>query len=127
MYTNMAGKQTLQGIYNSDLGVPKEPSTAPQLVFYFLIETDVDDPFQSMTLEIVLPGEAPRQIPIAIQFPAASPPAGRTRQTIRATALVQFPILRAGRIEAKVKHEKGEIIVGAPWISVTKQSAPAAP
>ncbi|MGO9771147.1 MAG: hypothetical protein ACLPSW_16690 [Roseiarcus sp.] len=122
MYTNMTGKQTLQGIYTGDIHIPANPSVVPQLLFYFIIDTDVTDPFKSIVIEITLPGEPTMQIPVVL-VPTPSLP-DRTRQTFRVSALAQFPQLRPGRIQAKVIHEKGEIVVGAPWINLIKPAAP---
>ena len=115
LLTSIGGKQTLQGIYVGDISIPTTPAVITQMVFYFIIECSVDDIFKSITLEITFPGEAPKQIPVSFATPII--PAGRSKHIIRATAMIQFPILRPGRIDAKVIHEKGEIIVAAPWIT----------
>lgn len=118
IYYNLYGKAILQGIYHSDLVIPINPSTAPQLLFYFMMETDVADPFRSLAVEITLPGNPPVRNQVLVTFPI--PPAAvqeRTRLFYRHPLLIQAPILRPGHIEAKVIHEGGEISVGSPWIT----------
>jgi hypothetical protein len=119
MYTSMSGKQTLQGIYTADINIPSNPSIAPQLVFYFIVETDINDPFQSVALEITFPDEPTQRIAVSLTIPPVLP--DRTRTSFRVSALVPFPKLKPGHIIAKVIHEKGEILVMAPWISVMPQ------
>src|SRR5271154_3702764 len=67
IYYNLHGKAILQGMYNSDLVIPADPSTAPQLLFFFIIETDISDPFQSLSVEVTLPEAAP--IPNFVMVP----------------------------------------------------------
>jgi hypothetical protein len=102
----------LQGIYPSDLLIPSDPTTAPQLIFYFAIETAINERFKSLAVEVTLPGNTPvRQNVLFVQL----------LQTIRYPLLIQSPILRAGgQIEAKIIHESGELQVGAPRIILAK-------
>jgi hypothetical protein len=118
IYFNLYGKAILQGIYHHDLGITGEQSTAPQLVFFFIAETDVSDPFKSFAVEVTLPGNGPirNDIPlIPAEIIAAANP-GKTRLIYRQPLLVPAPVLRPGRIMAKVIHERGDMIVTAPWI-----------
>jgi hypothetical protein len=123
MYFNLYGKVILQGIYNNDLVIPKDPSTAPQLIFYFAIETDIIDPFHSLNVEVTLPGAEPvRNIvfvlpPQLVEAQAKAAPE-RVRYYVRHPLLIPNPILRPGRIEAKAIHEKGEIPVSTQWITL---------
>ena len=120
IYFNLHGKAILQGIYHGDLLIPTVPSSAPQLLFYFMMETEVTDPFRSLTVEVKLPDIPPIRNQVLVTFPI--PPStheGRTRLFYRHPLLVQAPTLRPGRIEAKVIHDSGEIAVGAPWITTT--------
>jgi hypothetical protein len=89
-----------------------------------MAESDITDPFQSLMLEVTLPGSDPVRQPVPI-FPnivAASNP-GRSRFFYRQPLLIPGPTLRAGHIEAKVIHEKGEIVVGSPWIILHPSAA----
>lgn len=115
IYFNLHGKAIFQGIYHSDLAIPTNPSTAPQLIFYFMMEADVTDPFRSLTVEVTLPESAPVRNPVFVIPPVPSI-AGVTKLFYRHPLLIQGPVLKPGRIEAKVIHEGGEIAVGAPWI-----------
>jgi hypothetical protein len=118
IYFNLYGKAILQGIYNHDLGIAVNPSTAPQLVFFFIAETDLSDPFQSFSIEVTLPGSDPLRNEVALlpnAIVAASNP-GRTRLMYRHPLLVPAPVLRPGQIKAKLIHEKGEMNITAPWI-----------
>lgn len=118
----ITGKITIRGLYTGNIAIPADPSTVPQLVFLFIIETDVRDPFMSMTLEITLPGDAPRQLPVVVMPLPQLVSQEYTRYTLRVPFSLLFPLLRPGHIEAKVIHDKGEIVVGTPWISVISQT-----
>ncbi|HVB90206.1 MAG TPA: hypothetical protein VND97_08410 [Beijerinckiaceae bacterium] len=120
IYYNLHGKAILQGIYHAELTIRSESLLAPQLIFFFLVETDNDDPFMFLRLHVALPGESPVLMQIPTTPVHISPGVKEiSKQFIRWPLLVQAPILRPGRIEAKVIHDKGEIVVGAPWITYT--------
>jgi hypothetical protein len=118
IYYNLYGKAILQGIYHADLTIPIDPSLSPQLIFYFMAETDIAEPFRMLIAEVTLPGNAPVRNPVNLIPPQAliglSP--DRSRAFYRHPLLVSGPLLHPGRIEAKLIHESGEITVGAPWI-----------
>jgi hypothetical protein len=116
IYYNLHGKAILQGIYNGDLVIPSAQSTALQLLFYFMMETDITDPFQTLAVEVTLPEIPPAHNQVLVTYPIPSIYEGRSRLFYRHPMLVLGPTLRPGRIAAKVIHESGEIIVGAPWI-----------
>jgi hypothetical protein len=123
MYFNLWGKAILHGIYQTDLGITTDPSQIPQLVFFFVIETDVSDPFHSLAVEVTLPGSEAIRNEVQIFSPevmaaAAVANPGRTRLTYRHPFLIPGPKLRPGKIEVRVIHEKGLIAVTAPWISL---------
>jgi len=120
IYYNLHGKAILQGIYHGDLTIPADPSVAPQLIFFFMGETDVSDPFQTLAVEVTLPGAEPVRNFVGVMPPefVTNASAGRTRLYFRHPLLIQAPVLKPGKIDAKVIHEKGEISVGAPWISL---------
>jgi hypothetical protein len=119
------GKLHFSGIYPGDIAIPADPTIVSQLVFYFMVETDLKEPLQSLALEISLPQSEPIRLPgPAIQPPTVILP-GRTRQFYRWPQLVQSVFLRPGKIQAKLIHESGEIIVGGPWVVMaTKPEAP---
>jgi hypothetical protein len=117
IFYNLHGKAVLQGIYHADLILNTQSAIVPQLIFFFIAESDLNDPFRSAFVEVTLPGNEPirQQVPVAwpMQIPA---PSERTKVFVKWPLLVGWPTLRPGRIEAKFIHEGGEIIVGAPWI-----------
>jgi hypothetical protein len=118
------GKWTISGIYTGDLAIPTENTVIPQMVFLFLIETDIDDPFQSLKLEVTFPGMAPAYLELpenALVLQGIVPP-GRTKRVARVPFLITQPVLRSGKIVTKVIHEKGEISATGPWITVTPPS-----
>jgi hypothetical protein len=118
---SLNGKFNAVGIYVSDIAIPVAPSTVSQLAFLFHIEFSLADPCRSLTVEIILPGEEPRRMPVP--FKLAEPiPKNRTRFNIRWPFLIQLPVLRPGRIEAKVIHDKGQIIAGYQWIVMRVQA-----
>jgi hypothetical protein len=124
IYYNLYGKAILQGIYSADIAIPANPSVVPQLIFYFMAEADVSDPFHSMTFEVTFPeGEPIRHVApvLAPEVIKATFP-GRKRLGYRYPFLVQAPTLRPGKIEAKLIHEKGEIEIAAPWIAFNHSS-----
>jgi hypothetical protein len=129
IYFNLHGKAILQGVYNSDLVINSDEMKAPQLVFYFSIETDLSEPFQSLGIEITFPGSEPIKQPVLVpppQFLTAQVQANPTRSRwyTRHPVLIPAPVLRPGRIEVKVIHESGEIKLIAPWIiNPTAQAA----
>jgi hypothetical protein len=117
---SLTGKFTLLGNYTGDISIPTAPATVPQLVFYFIIESDINDVYRSLTLQVALPESFPivQLVPI---IPQMLTQPNRSRWTMRWPFLVSQPILNPGRIEAKVIHEKGEIIAGTPWIVLASQ------
>lgn len=117
---SITGKTNIIGIYTTDISIPVDPTQVPQLIFFFVIETDVGDLFKSLSLHVTLPGSAPiiQPLPMIPQIAAAP---GRARWTLRWPLLLPQPMLRPGRIEAKVIHESGELIAGTPWIVMAGQ------
>jgi hypothetical protein len=128
IYFNLHGKAILQGIYNNDLVIPSDPSNAAQLLFYFIIETDITDPFKTLSVEYSLPGSPPaRQFifipPVDFVATIAKSQPQRTRFMVKHPVLIPGPTLRAGRIEAKVITESGEIPITPQWIVLDPASA----
>lgn len=127
LMTSMNGKQVLSGIYTSDIVIPQNGITPQQLVFYFIIETDIADPFEQITIELTLPGEPTFSSPSPLlTVPAFSENHEKpSRQILRVPTLLNFPRLNAGKIQAKVIHDRGEIPVAAPWIiSLSQEGEP---
>lgn len=116
---SLTGKINLFGIYTGDIGVPLQMQATGQLVFLFLLEGDLSERPGRVTLEVSLPGESsPNRLDVGpLAVPAAAP--GRTRWNLRLPFLVAQPVLRPGRIEAKIIHGKDEISVRGPWITLT--------
>jgi hypothetical protein len=122
---SMTGKFYIHGVYTTDIGIPSELYVAPQLVFVFLIETDLDDLFQSLAVEVTFPGEQPAKMAVPLTpFVGAQ---GRTRWITRWPFVLRQITLRQGQIKTKVIHEKGEIITAGPWISLTQQTPSISP
>jgi hypothetical protein len=131
VYFNMHGKAILHGIYNTDLVITSSEMRTPQLVFYFMIETDLAEPFHTLAVEITLPGSTPFRQQVLLPPPAfleaqAKADPTKTRWYTRHPVLIQGPVLRPGRVEAKVIHESGEIGLVVPWI-VNPTAPPTAP
>jgi len=118
------GKFTMLGMYTADIVIPTDPSISGQLVFLFVVETDIKDPFRSVTLQVALPESAPTRFQIPIMPPLDVHP-DRERLIVRWPLVVSPAILKPGKIEAKVIHETGEINAAAPWVLLA--SAPPAP
>jgi hypothetical protein len=129
VFYNLNGKAVLHGVYNTDLTIPNNPTLVPQLIFYFIIETDFSEPFKSLGVEVTLPGNEPSRGIVFLPPPQllaaqlqAQP--ARTRWYTRHPLLIPAPYLRPGHIEAKVIHESGEIKVDTPWIVHAAVQAP---
>jgi hypothetical protein len=122
LWVSLVGKFIVNGVYTTDIVIPTDPTVGGQLVFLFQIVTEIDDLFESLQLQVTLPGVPPTtaEIPIAPFFPTP----GHTRWLLHWPLLVRQPVLRPGRIEAKVIHEKGEILPPTPWISLATQAPP---
>src|SRR5206468_5321157 len=115
---SLTGKVNLLGTYTGDIAIPTKPTVVPQLIFYFIIESDVEDIFRSLSLQVTLPELPPivQSLPSIPQIPLQP---GRSRWTMRWPFFISQPTLNPGRIEAKAIHENGELIAGAPWIVLT--------
>jgi hypothetical protein len=112
---SVGGKMLLLGVYNSDIVINADEATIAQLVVLFQLETSVHDPFLSAIVEVKLPGAEP--VRASVPMPQSAPPSpDRTRLTIRWPVTIQQAILRPGRIETKVIHERGEILSGNQWV-----------
>lgn len=120
---SLNGKFDLAGVYTGDITILTDPTVAPQLVFLFFVETDLKEPFKTLAFEILLPGGAPVRLPPMPIPPPAPAPAARTRQIFQWPQLVQSVLLRPGKIEAKVIHESGEIVVAGPWVTLASPPA----
>jgi len=116
IYYNLHGKAILQGIYSGDIFIPTNPSQAAQLIFFFAAETDISEPFRSLLAEVILPENDPVRTPIPIQWPAVFPPSERTKISVKWPVMIPTPTLRPGKINTRLIHESGELIVAAPWI-----------
>lgn len=117
MHVDLTGKFYIFGVYPTDIQIPNEAATAARLVFIFSIEGSNQKPFRSLTVEVTLPGSPPQQAQIPLP-PNQQLLPGRSKMTVKFPLMVQVPVLRAGRIKAKVIHDDGEIAVSAPWIVV---------
>src|ERR1700677_1544136 len=99
IYYNLHGKAILQGVYSGAVEISANPSVAPQLIFYFIAESDASDPFHSIAFEITFP-ESQSIRHVAPVLPAevyrANFP-GRKRLHYRYPFLVQAPLLRPGK------------------------------
>lgn len=109
------GKAILVGVYTADIVIPISPFTAGQIYFFFSFECGVDEIPKSLAFEVTLPGQKPLRWPVHIS-PDIKIPEDRRTAYVRQPCPVFSPQLIAGRIEAKVIHDRGEISVGAPWI-----------
>lgn len=113
---SLGGKVYLQGMYLNDISINADQVVAPQLVFMFIFETEIENSFTSITLEITLPGSEAVKAPITIAQPVI-PHQDRTHIMYRLPLLLSAPILRPGRIEARIIHDRGEILANAIWIT----------
>jgi hypothetical protein len=116
------GKFTAIGIYSSDIVIPVDPTTVPQLVFLFDIACPRDDVFQTLIAQVTFPEQEPRRItipflPAIVQQSALAQP-DRTHVFSRWPFLISQPVLKPGRLESKIVHEKGELVAAYNWITL---------
>ena len=116
IFFNLTGKAILNGIYTGNLLIGPATGFVPQLVFFFMVETDLSDPFRSLQAEVTFPESAPITSTVPVTWPIPLSPVDRTKFSVRWPMLLQNLTLRPGKINAKLIHESGEIIVSAPWI-----------
>jgi hypothetical protein len=114
MTTSFNGKLNLRGIYTQDIAIPMTPLRAPQLIFVFHIEFDVDDLVKKFDIEVEFPGSTHHRSEIIV--PSPTPSTGRTRHVLSFTIPFVNIELNLGKIHAKVIHDKGTIDVSVPWI-----------
>jgi hypothetical protein len=112
---SLNGKFNVFGIYGSDINIPLDPFITSQLIFVFVIETAPDDPYQSLSMHVTLPGGDARHLEIPLPRLIAGI-SDQKRWCLKYPLLFTNPILRPGPVEAKVIHEKGEISTAAPFI-----------
>jgi hypothetical protein len=115
---SLQGKFVLSGIYPGDIVIPLDGISAPQLVFFFLIEGPREDPFKSLSIKITFPGQPPIQAELPVASASSTIFPDRKTALTRQPVLVQLPVLRTGRVETIVIHDKGEIDAGGIWITV---------
>ncbi|MBN9039838.1 MAG: hypothetical protein J0H38_01005 [Rhizobiales bacterium] len=113
---SLTGKANFFGVYVQDIVIPIPEVTINQMVFFFSVETDANDPFKQVELKVEFPGSPPFTQPIAMDALPMPPPAGRTKITYRFPIMLQQRVLRPGRIATSVIHERGELSAGGVWI-----------
>jgi hypothetical protein len=113
---SLQGKFTIIGVYTSDIVIPSDEQQVAQLVFTFIVELGVEDLPAALTLEVTLPGDSLRQMIFPLAPPQIKPP-DRKQLILRLPFLISQPILRPGRINARVAYPGGEILAAAPWIA----------
>ena len=127
IYYNLSGKAILHGVYHGDITILQDPSSPIQLVFYFMAEADLTAPFESLIAEVKLPGSTAVRESVGLISPDTNKNKNAgclERAFYRHPLLVRMPTLRPGRIDVKMIHESGEIIVGAPSIRLMRSIIP---
>jgi hypothetical protein len=115
----VTGKVFLQGVYQSDITIHGDELTINQLVFYFMVETPIDRPFQRISLSVTFPETPPAYMEIPLtEMPTNSE---RPRIILRAPFVLQQIVLRPGKIEIKAITESDELNAGDFWISSLKR------
>ena len=120
-------KYNFVGTYTGDLGIEVDPKPLGQLVFVFLIEGDLAKRPPMVTFDVMLPGEAPKQMTVPLALPPGTPPEGRDRVRLQVPFPILAPVLRAGRIEGRVTYGDEVVAVRGPWITVTGPATVKAP
>jgi hypothetical protein len=119
-FYNLTGKVTLSGMYTTnDIAIAGDEQRAAQLVFVFSIETPVEDPFTApVFLRVSFPGNEPNILAVTVPSQNSVLFSDPARKTIVAKQpfLIMQPLLKPGRVETAVVHDKGEINAGDIWI-----------
>jgi len=121
---SLTGKFNIFGIYTGDISIPHDPTPITQLAFLFIIETDMQDIFKSLTCEITVPNLPLVRQDIAIPLNINVQP-NRPRLVIRWPIVLPNLLLSPGAITSRVIHDKGEINTGGVFISVVSRPLPA--
>jgi hypothetical protein len=108
------GKLLVIGAYSGDIAIPADPSQVSQLVFVISVDIPIDETPSSITTEIQLPGAEPSISTNNLIRPEAGE--GRSTFMYRQIMGVKDPILKPGRIYAKVSFGEREIEMATPWI-----------
>jgi len=117
LWISLLGKINLIGTYTQDIVISGQAVAVPQMVFYFVCETDKEDPFQSISLQVEFPGDAPRIMPVQFMpHPTVTDPT-RNKIVLKQPFLIQNVILRPGRIKATVIDGGRAIDAGGIWIT----------
>lgn len=119
---SVTGKVFLQGVYQSDIAIPGSELAIGQLLFYFIVETPRERPFQKVALKIILPQMPPTTIETQLTFLPVPP--DRKTMVLRAPFLLQQPILRPGKVETLVVTEGEELDAGGIWINSLQPPMP---
>jgi hypothetical protein len=109
------------GVYPNHIAIPLDPFPIRQLVFYFVAESDIDDVMVPSAFEVILPGQERIRIAVPPVVAPTPPHDTFTRWAVKFPMLIQNPILKPGKILAKVLHNKGEITATCPWIVLAEQ------
>lgn len=111
-----SNKFNLLGIYNADIAVPQAGLTAGQLVFHFVVHCDLTERPNLLTLEVTLPGSAPKTLPVPI-VPPPHVSDDRTRWVAQVPFVLHQPVLNPGRVEGRVLFDGGHAVsIRGPWI-----------
>lgn len=117
LLVSLNGKFFLQGVYTGDISIPAEELKLAQLILLLQISTPIERPFRSLEISVSLPGEpTPRIMDLMPALPAMLGHPGRTIANYRIPFPLAQPVLKAGMIEVRVRHDEGEILVGRQWV-----------
>jgi hypothetical protein len=117
LLVSLNGKFFLHGVYTGDIAIAAEESRLVQLILLLQISTPVERPFRSLEISVSLPGETtPRVMDLMRLLPATLGHPGRTIANYKIPFPLVQPVLRAGMIEVRIRHDEGEILVGRQWV-----------
>jgi hypothetical protein len=127
----IGGKFIVVGMYTGGIVIPANEMAVNQIIFLFMISTEIDNPFESLACEITLPGSDPIRINISLSNAPVDEKMrslGARRRIYNFPMMIANPIFRPGRVEGKVIHESGELVpIGLPLIikALTNENSPA--
>jgi hypothetical protein len=127
LLVSLNSKFNIVGMYTGDLVIPSDLTILPQLVIVAEIETPIEKPFRSLSIQVQLPGEpVPRinDVTTSITHTMHYLPAteGRTTVRFKVPFLIQQPTLGSGPIEVKILDEEGEFSAGQQWVVTIAQA-----
>ena len=116
MHVSITGKLALSGVYTGDIVIPAKESLISQMVLLFLVDGEIGSIPDSVKIEVMLPGESPREFSMNLPRPPELNDQVRTSWTLKLPIPLFQTMLRLGQIKARIFYGSEIIEVDGPWI-----------